>query len=49
MSETKDDACPICGQPLSEDCDHTDYCRDCDRITVWNGEVCAVCGRVWGT
>lgn len=30
-------------------CNKCDYCADCKRVTEWSGEVCAKCGRVWGT
>jgi hypothetical protein len=25
-----------------------DDCYECDRLTVWDGEVCTGCGRTWG-
>jgi hypothetical protein len=25
-----------------------DYCRRCDRCTVWAGEFCTACGCEWG-
>jgi hypothetical protein len=29
--------------------DDTDWCSRCDETTVWDGEVCTQCGRVWGS
>lgn len=28
--------------------DHTDWCSNCERVTVWHGERCAACSREWG-
>lgn len=25
-----------------------DWCSTCDAVTVYNGETCTCCGRVWG-
>ena len=25
-----------------------DYCYECDKVTEWNDEKCAGCGRTWG-
>ncbi len=29
-------------------CDECDWCVRCEKITLWNAEVCRECGRVWG-
>lgn len=37
------------GHPwLDEDDEDTDYCYECDKVTEWNDEKCAGCGRTWG-
>lgn len=34
-------------QSCEEDQD-MDYCYECDKVTEWNDEKCAGCGRTWG-
>ena len=29
-------------------CLECDWCYRCDQVVRWNGEVCTVCGRIWG-
>lgn len=36
---------PVPGAPPAD----RDWCRRCDRETVWLGEVCGTCGLEWGT
>lgn len=45
LAELGDVTTPTGSTPGDDD---TDYCPVCDRDTVYNGEVCSVCGRVWG-
>ena len=33
---------------MTEEMEDTDFCYECDTTTVWHGEVCSGCGRVWG-
>ena len=30
------------------ECPHCEWCDTCRRVTLWDGESCQKCGRVWG-
>lgn len=31
-----------------EEDENMDYCYECDKVTEWDDEKCAGCGRTWG-
>lgn len=40
--------CPWEADHLDPDAEENDFCYECNRVTRWEGERCAGCGREWG-
>ena len=37
------------GVNTARECPQCEYCDTCNKLSVWNGQYCTDCGRIWGT